>query len=132
MFAAPRQLVEIACIGKYSHVGTCFSAAALITISTSLTAEQTSAKIAHVADAELEHVLEVVEDHFVGAHRAVQVVHAHLVLLRFVAREHDDLLRRAELAGQHPAHEGLAHRPRAAGHENSLILEDHRGRACVG
>ena len=35
MFIAPRQFVMIACPGKYSHVGTCFSAAACTTMSAS-------------------------------------------------------------------------------------------------
>ena len=43
MFDAPIQFVERACTGKYSHVGTCFNAAALTTTSASFTAEHTSA-----------------------------------------------------------------------------------------
>ena len=42
MFAAPMQLVRIACSGKYSQVGTCFSAAAFTTMSASRTAAQIS------------------------------------------------------------------------------------------
>src|ERR1043166_7826094 len=44
MLDAPRQLVAIASLGKYSHEGTCFSAAALTTMSARLSAEHTAAK----------------------------------------------------------------------------------------
>ena len=40
---APTQLVRTACSGKYSQTGTCFSAAALKTMSASRIAEHTSA-----------------------------------------------------------------------------------------
>ncbi len=43
------------------------------------------AVIANIPDPELEHILEVVEDHLIRCNVPMQVGHAHVVLLRLVA-----------------------------------------------
>ncbi len=57
MFSGPAMLVITASNGKYSQVGTCFSAAALKTTSASRSAARDAVEVAHVADAELEQLL---------------------------------------------------------------------------
>ena len=93
MFSGPPMLVCTASKGKYSQVGTCFSAAALKTTSASRRTALDAVEVADVADPELQQLLEVAVDDLVGRHAAVQVVHAHVVLLGLVAREDDDLAR---------------------------------------
>ena len=65
-------------------------------------------KIAHVPDAEGEQFAEIAVDDFVGGGRALEVFHAHEVLLGFVAGEDDDLARTAHFAAEQAPHQNLA------------------------
>ena len=80
-------------------------------------------QVAHVADAKLKQLLEVVIDDFVGRRALVLEGQAHRVLLGLVAREDGDLLRQPHLAREQPPHEHLAQRARPAGHHNFLICQ---------
>ena len=83
------------------------------------------AVVADVADAKLQHPLEVGVDRLVRGHRAMEVRQPHRVLLGFVARQDDHLARGAELTAEQPPHQHLAERAGAAGHENPLVVEYH-------
>ena len=98
MFSGPVMFVCTASYGKYSHVGTCFSAAAFTTTSAVRSTRCHRVVVADVADHERQQLVEVAIDDFVGRDDAVLVVQPHVVLLRFVAREHRDAARPAHLA----------------------------------
>ncbi len=80
-------------------------------------------EVAHVADAELEQLAEVVVDDLVGDGGLMQVGDAHGVLLGLVAREHDDLGGLAHLAAEQAADQHLAQRAGAAGDQHALALK---------
>ena len=79
--------------------------------------------VADVADPEGELSFEVREHDLVGGGHPVHEVQPHLVLLRLVAREHDDALRRPHLAGQQALHQQAPERTGAARHEQAFTFE---------
>ena len=74
----------------------------------------------------LQALLAVLEDDFVGGGVPVHEVEAHVVLLGLVAREDGDALGDALGAGHEPPDEHLAERAGAAGDEDSLAFEEFR------
>ncbi len=123
--SAPRTLVLIASVGKYSQVGTCFSAAAWITTSASRDRLEQRREVADVADAEGEQVAGALVDDVVGGGAAAQEAQPHVVLLGFVARQHGDLGRPADAAFEQPPHDALPERSGSAGDENPLAVDGH-------
>ena len=65
-------------------------------------------EVPHVADSELEHILVIAIDHVVRGRPPTQPLHPHLMLLRFIPREHDDPPRIAKFAGEEPSDDGLS------------------------
>ncbi len=81
-------------------------------------------EVAHVADPELDQLIEVVVDDVVGRALGVLPARLHRILLRLVAREDDDLVRDPELTGEQTTHERLP--------ERSGSARDQNGRAVPG
>jgi hypothetical protein len=82
-------------------------------------------RVAHVADAKLEHALEVVIDDLVGGRALALKGEPHRVLLGLVAREDRDLPRLAHLAPEQTPDEHLAERACPARHQNPLVFKNH-------
>ena len=126
--SAPMTFVRTASTGKYSHVGTCFSAAAWMTMSVSRSDLDERLVVADVADPELEHVACLLVDHVVSGRAAVKEPQAHVVLLGLVTREHGHARRPTEAAVEQPAHDTMPEGARASGHHNPLVVYRQR---CV-
>ena len=82
-------------------------------------------RVAHVADAELQEVLEVVIDDLVRGCALALEGEAHLVLLGLVAREDRDLSRQPHLARQETPDQNLAERASPARHHHALVFKKH-------
>src|ERR1700677_404046 len=80
-------------------------------------------KISNVADAKFEALLKVSVDDFVRGRGLVLIFHSHRMLLGFIAREHDDLLRLAGAAFQETTYQSLPQGSGAARNQNSPSIK---------
>jgi hypothetical protein len=68
-------------------------------------------KITDIANAKVEHALEITENDFIGGSMLFHVTHAHFVLFGFVAREYDDFARFSNFADQQASYETFSREP---------------------
>ena len=73
--------------------------------------------------AEFEALLKVSVDDFVRGRGLVLIFHSHRMLLGFIAREHDDLLRLAGAAFQETTYQSLPQGSGAARNQNSPAIK---------
>ena len=121
--SAPMTFVRTASTGKYSQVGTCFSAAAWMTTSAPRTASTSVVVVADVADTKPQQRLTACSvDDFVGRRPPVQEAQAHFVLLGFVARQHRHPGRTPQAAVEQAADDPLPQRTRPPRHQYPLVV----------
>lgn len=80
-------------------------------------------KVAYIADAKLELLLEIAEYDLVGGAAAVLVCAAHVVLLRFIAREDSHAIELPHFPRQKTPDQDLAQRARASSDQQPLAFE---------